>query len=196
MASGMESRSLTFKTILLASGKILAAFSTIGITAILTRVLSIGDYATHKQALLMYAMCAPALTLGLPKALYFFLPGEEERPRAYLAENLLLLFGLGSAFLIGISVFGGQFFAARFENEVLRSLAPLVGVYGLAMLPMAALSAVLMATDKVQTLVRFQVTSQLCLLGCWYRGCSLDARKQPSSPTQAGRSARCSSRSC
>ncbi len=161
----MSAQSLTFKTLLLASGKILAAFSTVGITAILTRVLSIEDYATHKQALLIYAMCAPALMLGLPKALYFFLPGETERPRAYLLNNIILLFAMGSIFCVSVSLGAGDFFAGHFNNERLRELAPIVGVYGLAMLPMAAFSACMMATDRVATIVRFQVLSQLALVG-------------------------------
>jgi O-antigen/teichoic acid export membrane protein len=160
----MRPQSLTFKTLLLASGKILAAFSAVGITAILTRVLSVEDYATHKQALLIYAMCAPALMLGLPKALYFFLPGETERPRAYLLNNIILLFGLGSFFCVAVSLGAGEFFARHFENERLTELAPLIGVYGLAMLPMAAFSACMMSTDRVATLVRFQVLAQLALV--------------------------------
>ena len=111
----MSGQSLTFKTLLLSFGKMLATLSSIGITAILTRTLSLDDYATHKQALLIYAMCAPVLMLGLPKALYFFLPGERDRQRSHLLNNMILLLTLGALFLGALS--WGE---ARFSPSISR----------------------------------------------------------------------------
>ena len=64
--------SLPLQVILLSLGKSVAALSSVLITVVLTRFLTIEDYATHKQALLIYALIGPTVTLGLPKALYFF----------------------------------------------------------------------------------------------------------------------------
>ena len=134
----MQPRSLTAKTLLLAFGKILAAFATIGITAILARLLTIQDYATHKQALMIYALVAPPLMLGLPKALYFFLPGEKERPRAVLLENICLLVGGGLVFGLALIFGAGDFFARHFRNPALVDVIPMIAVYGVCMLPLAA----------------------------------------------------------
>jgi O-antigen/teichoic acid export membrane protein len=142
----------------------LAAFTTIGITVILTRTLTLSDYATHKQALTIFAMIAPVLTLGLPKALYFFLPGETERPRGILLENLTLLLCASSVFA-GIILFGGgDFFADHFGNPQLKAMMPMVAVYGFCMLPIAATSPTLMARDRVGHLVGFQLTTQAVLI--------------------------------
>ena len=69
--------SLTIKTLLLSFGRIVASLSTVLITVILTRHLSVEDFGLHKKALLAFSVCSPALALGLPKALFFFLPGND-----------------------------------------------------------------------------------------------------------------------
>ncbi len=171
----MNTQSLTFKTLLLAFGKALAALYALGITVLLTRNLSISEYASHKQALLVYAICAPALTLGLPKALYFFLPGDEENGRTHVLNNLFLLLGVGLAFALATVLFGGPLAARYFNNGSLEALVPLVGLYGMAMLTMSGVSACLVATNKVSVLVRYQIFTQLLLLSvvgglAWYSG--------------------------
>ncbi|MEE2788440.1 MAG: lipid II flippase MurJ [Myxococcota bacterium] len=157
-------QSLTAKTLLLSSGKILAAFSTIGITAILTRTLTMDDYATHRQALLMYAMVAPALMLGLPKALYFFIPGDEARARSLLLSNLLGLASMGALFAVVMWCGLGQAMASYFDNPALVALGDYVGVYALFILPTSAFGACMMTTDRVARLVATNVITQLLLV--------------------------------
>ena len=160
----MKKRSLTAKTLLLAFGKILAAFATLGIGAVLTRTLSLEDFATHKQALMTFAILAPVLSLGMPKALYFFLPGESDRPRSVLVENLMVLATLGVCFCLLILLGGSQFFVDHFNNPKLADVLPQVAFYGLFMIPLAATSAALMARDRVETLVGFQLSTQALLI--------------------------------
>jgi len=79
------------------------------------------------------------LALGLPQAIYYFLPGENERPRAVLVENLLLLSfmgGLFSLFLLG----GNRFLAWRFNNPDIAKTLRILVPYPLFMLPASALS--------------------------------------------------------
>ena len=160
----MASLSLTVKTLLLASGKAITALSAVLATVILTRTLTKADYATHKQVLLVFSMASPLLMMGLPRALYYFLPGEEKRPRAVLLENLLPLFigaGLfGLALLFGLS----DLFARRFDNDAIAVLALLMAPYALFMFPSNAFSACMMARDRVKPLLAFSVISRLLLL--------------------------------
>lgn len=161
----MSRRSLTFKTLVLASGRALTALSAILATAILTRALTKADYATHKQALLVYAMAAPLLMLGLPKALYVFLPRHPERARAALVSNLLLLLGGGAVLTLALLLGLGDLAAERFDNPRLSEAVWLVGPYALAMFPLAALGAVMVAQERVTTLLRFNIASRAILLG-------------------------------
>lgn len=158
-------QSRTFKAGILASGRFLTTCGGLISYVVLARVLSVHDYATYRQTLLAYLFAMPLLTLGLPQALYYFLPGEKERPRAILLNNLLLLgfmAGLFSAFLLAG---GNRLLAWRFRNpdlvETLRILAP----YVLFMLPALAIEACLMARDRVKQLVVFNILSRLTTLG-------------------------------
>ena len=160
----MKKRSLTAKTLLLAFGKILAAFATLGIGAVLTRSLSLEDFATHKQALMTFAILAPVLSLGMPKALYFFLPGETDRPRSILIENLMVLAVLGVLFCVMILLGGDHFFVNHFDNPKLADVLPIVAFYGLFMIPLGATGAALMARDRVEKLVVFQLSTQALLV--------------------------------
>ncbi len=160
----MSGRALTVKTLVLASGKALGALSAVILTAVLTRALSVEQYATHKQALLLFAIASPLLMLGLPKALYYFLPGEPRRARAALVENLGLLLAGGLAFALAVLLGGAGLAAERFDNPALADAARWVAPYGLAMFPMAALGACLVARDRVGALVRFNLGSRALLV--------------------------------
>jgi len=160
----MSARALTLKTVVLASGKALGALSAIALTVVLTRALSVEQYATHKQALLLFAMVSPLLMLGLPKALYYFLPGEPRRARAALIENLGLLLLMGLIFAAALPLGLIDLAAERFDNPLLAGAARWVGPYGLAMFPMAALGACLVARDRIGALVRFNIGSRALLV--------------------------------
>ena len=160
----MARLSLTVKTLLLASGKAITALSALLATVILTRTLTKDDYATHKQVLLVFSMASPLLMMGLPKALYYFLPAEERRPRAVLLENLLPL--LAGAILFGLALFVGlsDVFADRFDNKAVAILALLMAPYALFMFPSNAFGACMMARDRVGTLLSFNIASRVLLL--------------------------------
>ena len=55
--------SRTAKTILLASGHLATTLGAIIIFAFLTRILTVHDYATYRQTLLVYTTALPLLAL-------------------------------------------------------------------------------------------------------------------------------------
>lgn len=160
----MARRSLTLDTLVLASGRTLGALSAIAITAVLTRTLDVAAYATHKQALLLYAFATPLLTLGLPKALYTIIPGEPERARGALTENLALLLAGGALVALALPLGVARLAADRFDNPALADAALWMAPYALATAPAAALGACLVATGHVGALVRYNLASRLALL--------------------------------
>jgi O-antigen/teichoic acid export membrane protein len=156
--------SLTVKTLLLSVGKIIAALSALLISVVLARTLSVEGFAVHKKAVLAFALISPVLMLGLPKALYFFLPGSGAGARSILVTNLLLLGLSGACFALGlVFVFGDALSSFLGQNGLTRYWW-IVGLYGFAMLPLSALSATLVAQNQVSVLVRFQVLSQAVLV--------------------------------
>ena len=141
--------SRSFKALLLASGSLLAKVSGLASAVILARYLSKEDYSTYRQALLAYGTAAPLLALGLPKALYYFLPGEKKRPGGIFLENLLLLVLMGAIFMIGLWLGGAELLAGRFNNPDLAATLLIFAPFALFMLPQGAFSACMMGRDRV-----------------------------------------------
>ena len=122
------------------------------------------DYATYKQTFLAYAFVAPLLMLGLPQALYYFLPGEKQRARGVLFDNLLLLSAMGAIFSLFLLFGGNRLLAWRFNNPDLEHTLLLFAPYPLFMLPVAALAACLMARDRPKQVAGFEVINRLAIL--------------------------------
>ena len=114
-------QSRTFKAAILASGQFLASCAGIIGFAVLSRVFNKQDYATYRQTILAYRFVAPLLILGLPQALYYFLPDEKKRPRGVLYENMILLTVLAILFSLFLLCGGNRLLAWRFNNLALNS---------------------------------------------------------------------------
>lgn len=158
------SSSRTFKVALLSAGRMLTSAVALISAMVLTRVLTVRDYATYNQTLLAYKFVSPLLVLGLPSALYFFLPGEKKRARAILIENLLLLAIMGGIFSVFLLLGGAHLLAWRFQNpQLVRTLRILIP-YPLFILPASGFAACLMARDRLPSIVTYNVSSRLVML--------------------------------
>lgn len=158
-------KSRTWKAAILASGQAATALVGIVLAAVLSRVFDETDYATYRQALLVYNLAAPLLALGLPAALYYFLPGEENRARGILLENLILLTGLGMCFSAFLLLGGNTLLAERFSNPDLEHTLLIFAIYPVVALPATATTACLMARDKVGWVAIHTIATRLLRLG-------------------------------
>ena len=158
------SQSRTVKSGILASGTFLTTCVRLISAVVLVRVLSKYDYATYRQTLLAYAFVAPLLMLGLPNALYYFLPGENKRPRSRLMDNLMLLTFMAGLFTLFLLFGGNRLLAWRFKNPDLARTLLILAPYPLFMLPASAFGACLIARDRVKQVAVFNVLSRLFIL--------------------------------
>ncbi|MCX5672207.1 MAG: oligosaccharide flippase family protein [Planctomycetota bacterium] len=157
-------QSRTFKAAVLSLGKVLAQCSRILSAAILSRVLTVEGYATLRQTFLAYDAGEPLLQMGLPQALYYFLPGEKKRARGVLIENLLLLSLSGGAFGVFLALGGNRLLALRFNNPALEQSLLLLVPYALVSMPASALAACLLARGRAVPVAIFSVIERLVLL--------------------------------
>ncbi|NQT04252.1 MAG: oligosaccharide flippase family protein [Planctomycetes bacterium] len=159
------SQSRTVKAGILASGSFLTTCVRLISAVVLARLLSMYDYATYRQTLLAYAFISPLLMLGLPQALYYFLPGENKRPRTVLVENLLLLSFMAGLFTLFLLFGGNRLLAWRFNNPDIARTLLILAPYPLFMLPASAFGACLITRDRVKQVAVFNVLSRLFMLG-------------------------------
>lgn len=135
------------------------------ITGILTRTLDVGAYATHRQILLLAAMALPLLTLGLPKAPFYFLAEPSPaRARGVVVENLGALSALALIFGLALLTPLGPLWVERFDNPALPGLLWLLLPYCLGWFPMQSVAGVLVPLDRVGALMRYNVLTHVALL--------------------------------
>lgn len=129
---------------------------------VFARKLSVTDYGSYLQTFLAYDFAVPLLTLGLPSALYYFLPGSEARQKGIILDNMLLLFFAGAAFSIFLSLGGTELIAKRFNNpDLLRTLKWMI-FYPLYTFPVV-LGTVLVIKDKVHLNAVYNVITGVIL---------------------------------
>jgi O-antigen/teichoic acid export membrane protein len=164
LAAQVMDKSRTFKTLMLSSGQIITGLATMVIFAVLARVLSVRDYGSFMQVMLVYSSALPFMAMGLPDALFYFLPRSPERARGIVYENLGILLLMGVVFA-GLLLGGGAGLVARlFKNPDLRSPLKLIAWYPLLMLPVLSLPACLLARGRVVPVPVFAVAARATML--------------------------------
>lgn len=154
-------RSRTFKAAVLGSGSILVKLTSLVSLAVLSRVFTRTEYAAYRQTLVAYFSIAPALMLGLPQALYYFIPRQRQNSRRLVTSNLLLLTLTGASFTIAMWCGGNEFLAKRWNNPDLARLLLIFSPYALLALPAVSIGACLAACEKIKQLAVFNVVSRI-----------------------------------
>jgi len=153
----------TSKVLALSFGSALSMVASIVFGMVSSRFLSKHDYATIQQTFLAYNFAVPILMLGLPNAVYYFLPREKQYKRGVLVDNIALLLGAGLIFSLFIGFGGYKLLAMRFNNPDLLHTLPWLVLYPLLLMPVAGVSAVLVYADQTKTLAVYNVMSSLLL---------------------------------
>jgi len=154
----------TAKTLILASGQGTTALVSLLIAGILSRLFDKTEYGTYRQVLLVYQFAAPLLILGLPQALFYFLPTANKRLRGILLENLLLLGSTGLLFSLFLACGGNHWIASRFNNPALVQALLVFSPYPVLFLPTMSVAAVLVTQDKHLRSAVFMTVSRLFTL--------------------------------
>lgn len=155
--------SRTTKVMALSLGSALSMVAGMLLSMVAARHLSKHDYATVRQTFLVYEFAAPLLILGLPNALYYFLPRNESDRRGVLIDNLAVLAILAVPFALFLLLGGQALLAGRFDNASLHRTLPWLAVYPLLMTPIAAMTAAMVVAGQVRTLAIYNVVASLAL---------------------------------
>ena len=156
------------KVLALSIGSSLSMVASLIFGIVASRWLSKNDYATIRQTFLAYEFIAPVLMLGLPTALYFFFPKEENK-RGVVIDNISLLVLTGCIFSIFLLCGGYHLIARRFDNPDLLETLPWLIPYPLIIMPTAGLAAILVLQNKTKSLAVYNVVLSLTvtLSGIW-----------------------------
>ncbi len=142
----------------------MATFATLLLAAYLSRKFSKTDWATYRQSFLVYTMAAPLLGMGLSKALFYFLPANEERNRGLLLENLIPLIFTGTCYLLFILLGGNLLIARLFGNPALEGTLLILAPLAIFSLIAGCVGPCLIASERVLTAAIFNLATQTAFL--------------------------------
>lgn len=153
--------SRSVKVIALSLGNALAMVGGIVFAMVAARYLTKGEYATFRQTFLAYEFVTPLLLLGIPNALYYLLPRAGEDRKGTVIDAIALLTAAGVVFSLFLLLGGAGLLARQFDNPDLARTLPWLAVYPLFMLPVAAISTILVFAERVKTLALYNTLVSL-----------------------------------
>ncbi len=100
--------SLTVRTGMITSAKVVRMAGVLCINMILARTLSKGDYGTYQQVWLVFSFGFPIFMLGIPASLFYFLHhGESGKRGSVMANSAIVLFFSGAVMAVLVGVLAG-----------------------------------------------------------------------------------------
>lgn len=142
---------------------VLARFFTAGLSVciplVLARALTLPEYGTYKQLLLLSQTLSYVLPFGVPQSLFYFLPRSGVR-RPYLGHSLLFMSGMGvmaGALLLAL----GPHLARAFSNPELGLHVHALAVYTAALVGSFGLEVSLTSRGRTTTAARVYLVSDV-----------------------------------
>ena len=156
-------QSRTTQVLALSLGSGLGAVVGVLSAAVLSRLLTKGDYATYRQTFLTYTFTAPFLGLGVTQGIYYFLADDRAAFRSRLSGATLVLGLMGVLWGLFLVLGGNGLLAARFNNEALQRTSLLLLPYVPLYLMLGLLGPALVSLGCAKELATFNVISRLCV---------------------------------
>jgi len=148
MSRTAESRGVPFgPELVLTIGRSFGFAVTFFIPVVLVRVFDQAAFGTYKQLFLVFATLYFIAQAGMAESLFYFVPREQGRRGAYIANAAIGLgiLGLASGALLWA---GAPAIAARLNNTALAESLPWIGAFLFLMLVSAGLEIVLIARGR------------------------------------------------
>ena len=146
----MQTTSRTIKTLALSAGKAIASVAALASSMVLVRIFSKEDFGTIRQALVIFAMASPFITLGLSQSVLYFIPtADKKRHGAIIAEAVIPMVLSGLIFYLFMVLGGNRIAASLWNNPKLENALLIFAPFAFISLARSPLSPSLIATNRV-----------------------------------------------
>lgn len=153
------------KTIALTLASLFTTLTSMALSMLMARMLSLSDLAVYKQTLLAYQTFVPILGLGIAQGMYFALSRNEGRIRAVTKESMLILGGMGLLYTLFIVCGGRAFLAQRVNNPLVADMLLWMAPLALIATPSTICGTIFVYQDRIPLNAKFSAfTSLFCIL--------------------------------
>jgi O-antigen/teichoic acid export membrane protein len=155
-----KGKSMTSRTVWLATAKSVAYALNIAVPLVLVRQMTRAEYGTYQQAFQIVTTAVALLPLGFGMSAYFFLPREPDR-RSLVIRNILLVHGGLGAVALLLLLAAPTTTTALVGNPEVAAFAPMIGLAILLWIFSGFLETVTLANEEVVLAPALVVASQL-----------------------------------
>ncbi len=121
---------LAWNSIILFAGKVISGIATIAGGIVLARGLSVNDYGTYSQLVLVASTLVFFSNLSLPRSLYYFLPrAASQDEKKHVAVQVIIMTALTSLLFAVCVLPAGSFLARLMQNPTIESSVFFIAVY-------------------------------------------------------------------
>ena len=107
----------------LISGKVVSGLSSIAGGIVLSRWLTVEQYGTYSQLILIASTLVLFSNLSLPRSLYYFLPcAQDEGEKKHIASQIVLVTALASLTFAVLLFPASPLFAEFMQNKLIEIL--------------------------------------------------------------------------
>ncbi|MCK4597929.1 oligosaccharide flippase family protein [bacterium] len=126
---------------------------------ILSRYLSVSNYGSYQQLIVIYGTLLTIVSFGLPQSINYFLPRSESpgEKKAYVFQTYFLLLGLSLMFVSALFL-SSKFISKQFNNEELSGLLKLFAWFVFFLIPIQFVDQLLVVLDKTKKLAVYRLS--------------------------------------
>lgn len=146
----IKNNSLSVNTLVITLGKSAERIVLLLSTVILARYLTQQDYGTYRQVFLIGGTLLLLFNFGIPHSINFFLPQLSRiKQKSFLFHTFLIQFVLG-LLIFFVLIFGSEYIARIFDNNLLERPLKLFSLYPLFMILSSSYSNIFIGINKVK----------------------------------------------
>jgi len=148
------------KVLFVSISKTLTSISGIVSAIFLSRLLSIDEYATYRQTILVFSFLAPLMSLGFSRSMYY---NFEKRKDNHAEQLLNIQYVILSIALLAALFFilgGAGLISKLFHNPLLEKTLIIYSIFTIFNVPLQLLQPILIIKEKVKLLTIFNIINR------------------------------------
>jgi len=149
------------QVLFLSIGKFLTTIAALVSSILLSRLLSIDEYANYRQAILVYAFINPLLALGFDRSMYYNFEKNKKNHGEQILNVQYVILSIAILFSVFFMAGGAGLISQLFDNPYVEKGIIIYSIFAIVNLPVLLLQPVLVINKKVKLLTVFNILNKV-----------------------------------
>jgi len=149
------------QVLFLSIGKFLTTIAALVSSILLSRLLSIDEYANYRQVILVYALINPILALGFDRSMYYNFEKNKDNHGEQILNVQYIVLSIAILFSVFFMVGGAGLISQLFNNSNIEKGIIIYSIFAIVNLPVLLLQPVLVLNKKIKLLTTFNILNKI-----------------------------------